>query len=136
MGKEDSPATVNALATRLKDPEESLAVKLEIVTSLALIGSQSSFSILVNILKETEMQQPVTRALAAAALGAWREQKGLDPLLETLEDEKEPIVQWKILNALRKIGTDRGTILIEQFTQPFHPTYIREEAEGILNLSE
>ena len=132
FGKKASPNAIFHLAKLLNNPEETLSVKLEVISSLMQIGGEQALEVLSITLKDRANQQTETRALAAAAIGGGDGSRAIYPLLETLEDENALIVQWKILKALGAIGSDRSLDIIDEYTNSYHPPLLRNTASQIL----
>lgn len=132
LGLEESPANITQLVNLIKDPKETLPVKLEAVSSLMLMESPTAFSALVTTLKDRRHQPSEVRALAAAALGGSGDPNAIYPLLETLEDEKELVVQWKILKALGAIGNDRCLKVVETYCASHYPILLKKTSLHVL----
>lgn len=132
LGQKETPENISLLVTLIQDPKETLPVKLEAVTSLMQMESNTAFSALATTLKDRNNQYAETRALAAAALCGTGDPRAIHPLLETLEDEQELVVQWKILKALGALGTDRSLKVVETYTEPYHPTLLKKTALQVM----
>lgn len=132
LGQEESYANITLLVDLIRDPKETLPVKLEAISSLMQMESPTAYSALVTTLKDRTHQPSEVRALAAAALGATGDPSAVHPLLETLEDEQELVVQWKILKALGALGTDRSLEVVDRYTAAYHPVLLKKTSLHVL----
>ncbi|MFW6154088.1 MAG: HEAT repeat domain-containing protein [Planctomycetota bacterium] len=108
MGKFGADAAIRPLSNRL-DVERNRGVRLQIAESLALLGDQRSYGLLMNF---SHIGEPHERMAAVAALGRTGSLRAKGVVLWAIDETKPPPLRLVAGGALGQLGDNRAYWMI------------------------